>query len=264
MVPDRRDVPGHSSLPALLTCNARVTTFAPSRCKNFASRADRTEEEHMVLDHRISRRQLLKSGAAGAAAAATLATIGPTVALGASAGKAKLIPEDKVGTITFTQRDVPSRIGIAASATLGVAPTMGNLGGANIFTNPNESGTARPTARGLEGAVRVPCKRRHQAGRVRRLRPELRTTRVAAAPNPAPGGVTTPASRAAYLAYGQTLRGFLDDSGLEAIGNHGFIPNTWPGPNSPGGGMTRQRLQPLHDRARIRVDPRDAVHGHRQ
>ena len=34
------------------------------------------------------------------------------------------------------------------------------------------------------------------------------------------------------------LRGFLDDNGLEAIGNHGFIPNTWYGPNSPGGTMT--------------------------
>ena len=53
------------------------------------------------------------------------------MALGASAGKAKLIPEDKVGTITFTQRDVPGRIGIAASAA-GVAPTMGNLGGDHI------------------------------------------------------------------------------------------------------------------------------------
>ena len=95
----------------------------------------------MVLDHRISRRQLLKSGAAGAAAA-TLATLGPTVALGA--GRAKLIPEDKVGTITFTQRDVPGRIGIAASAAAGVAPTMGNLGGADIFTNPNSQGPLVP------------------------------------------------------------------------------------------------------------------------
>ena len=95
----------------------------------------------MVLDHRISRRQLLKSGAAGAAAA-TLATLGPTVALGA--GKAKLIPEDKVGTITFTQRDVPGRLGIAASAAAGVAPTMGNLGGDNIFTDPNDVGPSVP------------------------------------------------------------------------------------------------------------------------
>jgi hypothetical protein len=59
-----------------------------------------------------------------------------------------------------------------------------------------------------------------------------------AAPNPAPGGVTTPESRAAYLAYARTLRGFLDEAGLEAIGNHGFIPATWNGPNSPGGVMS--------------------------
>ena len=45
----------------------------------------------------------------------------------------------------------------------------------------------------------------------------------------------TPAGRAAYLAYARTLRGFLDDNGLEAIGNHGFIPGTWDGSSSAGG-----------------------------
>jgi sugar phosphate isomerase/epimerase len=67
-----------------------------------------------------------------------------------------------------------------------------------------------------------------------------------AAPNPAPGGTTTPESRAAYLAYARTLRGFLDSFGLQAIGNHGFVPNTWNGPSSPGGAMTTEdynRLQ---------------------
>jgi len=67
-----------------------------------------------------------------------------------------------------------------------------------------------------------------------------------AAPNPAPGGVTTAESRAAYLAYARTLRGFLDAYGLRAIGNHGFVPNTWNGPNSPGGVMSTEdynRLQ---------------------
>ena len=49
----------------------------------------------------------------------------------------------------------------------------------------------------------------------------------------------SPESAAAYLAYAQTLRGFLDDYGLEAIGNHGFIPSTWDGPGSPGGTMTQ-------------------------
>jgi sugar phosphate isomerase/epimerase len=44
--------------------------------------------------------------------------------------------------------------------------------------------------------------------------------------------------RAAYLEYARRLRRFLDEFGLEAIGNHGFIPNTWFGPNSPGGTMS--------------------------
>ena len=91
----------------------------------------------MVLDHRISRRQLLKSGAAGAAAAATLATIGPTVALGV--GRAKLIPADKVGTITFTQRDVPGRLAIATGT-----PVMGFLGGANFPADPTDLGPLVP------------------------------------------------------------------------------------------------------------------------
>ena len=45
---------------------------------------------------------------------------------------------------------------------------------------------------------------------------------------PAPG-VPTPEVVSAYLDYARRLRGLLDEFGLEAIGNHGFIPNTWPG-----------------------------------
>jgi sugar phosphate isomerase/epimerase len=190
----------------------------------------------MVLGHRISRRQLLKSGA-GAAAAATLASLGPSAVLGAPAGRAKLIPEDKVGTITFTQRDVPSRIGIAASAALGVAPTMGFLGGPNIHEDPNDLGPLVPLPGGwrelFEFLAGVGFTQIEFAGYNQNA-----NNPGGSAPNPAPGGVTTPESRAAYLAYGRTLRGFLDEFGLEAIGNHGFIPNTWPGPGSAGGQMS--------------------------
>ena len=84
----------------------------------------------MVLDKALSRRQLLRIGAGGAVAVG-LAPLGPSAVLAAPpevlAGR--LIPAGKVGTITFTQRDVPGRVGIAASAALGVAPTMGFLGG---------------------------------------------------------------------------------------------------------------------------------------
>jgi hypothetical protein len=185
----------------------------------------------MVLDARITRRQLLKSGA-GAAAAATLATLGPTVALGAAAGKAKLIPEDKVGTITFTQRDVPGRLGIATGS-----PTMGFLGGPDFPEDPTDLGDLVPLPGGwkelFEFFAGVGIKQVEFAGYGQNA-----ANPGGAAPNPAPGGVTTPESRAAYLAYGRTLRGFLDEFGLEAIGNHGFIPNSWPGPNSPTGNGT--------------------------
>ena len=165
----------------------------------------------MVLDHRISRRQLLKSGAAGAAAA-TLATLGPTVALGA--GKAKLIPEDKVGTITFTQRDVPGRLGIAASAAAGVAPTMGNLGGDDIFTMTRtmsgRSCRCRAAGRSSSSSSRSSASRRSSSPATARTP----TTPAARQPPIAPGNVYNPAVKPAYLDYGRTLRGFLDDFGL--------------------------------------------------
>ena len=75
-----------------------------------------------------------------------LAPLGPSAVLAAPpevlAGR--LIPADKVGTITFTQRDVPGRVGIAASAALGVAPTMGFLGGANFPEDPTDLGPLVP------------------------------------------------------------------------------------------------------------------------
>ncbi len=184
----------------------------------------------MVPDHRISRRQLLKSGAAGAAAAAAMATLGPTVALGT--GRAKLIPEDKVGTITFTQRDVPGRLGIATGS-----PAMGFLGGPTFPEDPTDLGPLVPLPGGwrelFEFLAGVGFTQIEFAGYGQNA-----NNPGGPQPNPAPGGVTTPESRAAYLAYGRTLRGFLDEFGLEAIGNHGFIPNTWPGPSSPGGQMS--------------------------
>ena len=152
-------------------------------------------------------------------------------------GRGRLIPKDKVGTITFTQRDVPGRIGIAASAALGVAPTMGFLGGPGFPEDPDDLGPLVPLPGGwrelLEFLANARFRQIEFAGYGQNA-----ANPGGAAPNPAPGGVTTPESRAAYLAYGRTLRGFLDEFDLEAIGNHGFIPSTWPGPNSPGGVMS--------------------------
>lgn len=192
----------------------------------------------MILNRRISRRQLLAG--AGATAAAALTPLGPANVFAASkanAASGRLIPGGKMGTITFTQRDVPSRVGIAASAALGVAPTMGFLGGPDFPQDPNDLGPLVPLPGGwrelLEFLANLDFKQIEFAGYGQNS-----NNPGGGAPNPAPGGVTTPESRAAYLGYANTLRGFLDEFELEAIGNHGFIPNTWPGPNSPGGAMS--------------------------
>jgi hypothetical protein len=156
--------------------------------------------------------------------------------LGAPKGRGKLIPEDKVGTITYTQRDVPGRIGIAAAASLGVSPTMGYLGGPDYLEDQTDLGPLVPLPGGwrelLEYLAGLGVKQIEFAGYGQNAANPGGTVNIA------PGNVYNPALKPAYLAYAQTLRGFLDEFGLEAIGNHGFIPNTWPGPSSPGGEMT--------------------------
>ena len=187
-----------------------------------------------MLNHRMTRRQVLKAGAGAAGAAALLPMTHGLVSAApqVGTGKGRLIPEDKVGTITFTQRDVPGRLAIAAGGT-----AMGFLGGPDYPADPNDLGPLVPLPGGWRelfaffaslGIAQVEFAGYGQNA----------ANPGGGAPNPAPGGVTTPESRAAYLAYGRTLRGFLDEFGLEAIGNHGFIPNTWPGPSSPGGAMS--------------------------
>ena len=189
----------------------------------------------MVLDKKLSRRQLLGAGIGGAAAVATLSSFGPAAAFAAPAaspGAGRLIPGEKVGTITFTQRDVPGRLGISTGS-----PTMGYLGGANFPADPTDLGPLVPLPGGwkelLAYLAGVGFEQIEFAGYGQNA-----ANPGGAAPNPVVGGAVTPESAAAYLAYATTLRGFLDENGLEAIGNHGFIPNTWPGPSSAGGAMT--------------------------
>jgi len=68
----------------------------------------------MVLDQKVTRRKLLGMGAGGAALA-LLAPFAPAALAApvAGNGKGRLIPAGKVGTITYTQRDVPGRLGVA-------------------------------------------------------------------------------------------------------------------------------------------------------
>ena len=187
----------------------------------------------MVMRNEFSRRQLLKMSAGGAIVVG-LAPVGSAAALAtpSTSNATRFIPRDKVGTITFTQRDVPGRLGIATGS-----PTMGHLGGANFPADPADLGPLVPLPGGwkelFEYLHNVGFEQIEFAGYGQNA-----ANPGGPAPNPVVGGVVTPESAAAYLAYGQTLRGFLDDNRLEAIGNHGFIPSTWPGPSSPGGAMT--------------------------
>jgi sugar phosphate isomerase/epimerase len=183
------------------------------------------------MGQHLSRRSFL-GVTAGAAAVAATANLGPTSAFAATVSNGRLIPSDKLGTITFTQRDVPSRIGIAASAALGVSPTMGFLGGPGFPEDPNDLGPLVPLPGGwrelFEFLANLGYKQIEFAG----------YGQNANNPGGTAGYNASPEGRANYLSYAHVLRGLLDEFGLEAIGNHGFIPNTWPGPNSPGGAMS--------------------------
>jgi hypothetical protein len=192
----------------------------------------------MVMESGLSRRSLLKIGA-GCGAAAVLSPLGRSAALAAPPTDkgGRLIPASKVGTITFTQRDVPGRLAISTGGAL-----LGYLGGANFPADPNDLGPLVPVPGGwkelFEYFAKVGITQVEFAGYGQNA-----ANPGGAAPNPVVGaiqgvpssGEVTAASAAAYLAYARTLRGFLDDNGLEAIGNHGFIPTSWPGPNSTAG-----------------------------
>ncbi|MET8536621.1 hypothetical protein ABZV67_33405 [Streptomyces sp. NPDC005065] len=199
----------------------------------------------MAFDSKFNRRRFMVG--AGAAVAAAFSPIGPASVFTpaqASAADGRLIPGGKLGTIAYSQRDVPTRVGIAASAALGVSPTMGRLGGPNFPQDPTDLGPLVPLPGGwvelFEFLANCGFKQIEFAGYGQNA-----ANPGGDVPNPAPGGVTTPQSRAAYLAYARTLRGFLDAYGLEVIGNHGFIPNTWNGPNSAGGAMSAQDYERL-------------------
>ena len=183
----------------------------------------------------LSRRHFL-GASAGLAVGVTTSAFNPLTAL---AGNGRLIPQGKVGTITFTQRDVPGRLAIATGN-----PTMGFLGGANFPEDPTDLGPLVPLPGGwrelFEFFADVGIHQVEFAGYGQNAANPGGT-----ASYPSDGNA---AGRAAYLDYARRLRGFLDEFGLEAIGNHGFIPNTWFGPNSPGGTMSS------NDELRLRTE----------
>jgi hypothetical protein len=197
----------------------------------------------MVTESGLSRRSLLKIGA-GCGAAAVLSPLGASAALAAPPADkgGRLIPAGKVGSIMFTQRDVPGRLGIAASAAAGVPPTMGFLGGDAFLADPNANATDLGPLVPLPGGWQELFEYLSAAGFT-----QIEFAGYGQNANNPGGTASYPGDhnadgRAAYLAYAGRLRALLDANGLEAIGNHGFIPNTWNGPGSAGGAMSANDL----------------------
>ena len=125
---------------------------------------------------------------------------------------------------------------------------------------PHRPRAARPAAGRLEGAVRVLRRGRHQPGRVRRLRAERRQPgRHGGVParrqRGRPGGVPRLCPHAARPPRRQRARGDRQPR------QH---PEHLVRPEQPRRHDDRRRLHPAADRARVRLDPRHAVHGHRQ
>jgi sugar phosphate isomerase/epimerase len=187
----------------------------------------------MSFDTSMHRRRFLGLGAG----ALMVAAMSPTAALAQVKGgsaNGRLIPTGKVGTILFTQRDAISRRGVWNNE----SPTMGYVGGANYPDDPNDMGDLVPLPGGFlevfEFLAAAGYKQIEFAGYGQNANNIGGT-----APNLGSGPNPNYANFAAYLDYARTLRSFLDATGLEAIGNHGFIPSTWPGPGSAGGGMNQ-------------------------
>jgi len=95
----------------------------------------------------FNRRQFLAAGA-GLAAVAYLGRV-PGAFGGARAGGHPTVLEHLLGVQHFSVRDATARLGIASSTRLGVAPTMGRLGGPNYPADPNDLGPLVPLPGGF-------------------------------------------------------------------------------------------------------------------
>ena len=195
----------------------------------------------MVLDHRISRRQLLKSGAAGAAAA-TLATIGPTVALGA--GK-----RSSSRTTRSARSRSPNVTSLAGSASRrgrrwAWRRRWATSAARRLPRRPHRPRAPRAATRRLARAVRVPGR----VGITRSSSPATARTPPTRAGrhHPAPGGVTTPESRAATSPTGERCAASSTSSVSRRSAT--TASSRTPGPGGSAGGNVDQRLRTLPDR----------------
>src|SRR5262245_56853013 len=101
------------------------------------------------MNRKISRRQFV-GGAAGAAGLAAVGYLGgASRAFGGNGngndpGGKRTVPLRLLGVQHFSVRDATARLSIASSNRLGVAPTMGRLGGPDYPHDPTDLGPLVP------------------------------------------------------------------------------------------------------------------------
>src|SRR6478752_5957375 len=99
----------------------------------------------LAVNHYRSGRDVAGNPAAGAGlAAVTYLGRVPGAFGGARVGGHPTVLQHLLGVQHFSVRDATARLGIASSTRLGVAPTMGRLGGPNYPADPNDLGPLVP------------------------------------------------------------------------------------------------------------------------
>src|SRR6187549_1460730 len=94
------------------------------------------------MSRRMTRRQLVQAGA-GVAAATYLGGVPNAFGQGRAGGHPTIQPH-LLGVQQFSVRDATARLSIASSNRLGVAPTMGRLGGPDYPADPTDLGPLVP------------------------------------------------------------------------------------------------------------------------
>src|SRR3954454_17361032 len=202
------------------------------------------------MSSRLSRRQFIGAGA-GIAAAASFG--GASAFGGTGKGGRPTIPPGLLGVQQFSLRDATARLSIASSKRLGVAPSMGFLGGPSYPADPTDLGPLVPLPGGFaevfdflaSAGVRgfeffQSTQNAQELGRqptADEIRQYLDAAGLKATGthqfglgnlDPATGNLT---------AAGETLFAFLNTLGMDSMGfsgNLSQLPNNAPDPANPG------------------------------
>src|SRR3954453_13788719 len=152
------------------------------------------------MSNKVTRRQFI-GASAGVAAAASLGGASATFG-GMVKGSGPTIPPGLLGVQQFSVRDATARLSIAASKRLGVAPTMGFLGGPDYPDDPTDLGPLVPLPGGFAEVFEFLASAGVRGFEFFQSTQDAREL----------GRQPTAAE----------IRGYLDAAGLKAVGTHQF------------------------------------------